>query len=618
LDVSSIAGLAPEPASRPGVHLDDPCSALTTPPAIIEMLPVAVYACDAAGRLLWFNQRATELWGRVPAINDDAERFCGACNVHFAGRLTPRGEIPMALALRTGDPIHGAEGIIERPDGSRVWVTVHIDPIRNSEGELIGAINCFHDVTAKHELNERLQQSIDALAENEQRLAATYEHAGIAISEIDERGRLLRVNETVCNITGYSRDELLQLTVFDVTHPEDRHRDRDAYRSQIDGARDRYFTEKRLLRRDGGVIWVAIASSTVRDSQGRFRYGIRVMQDITERKEAERRLRDSERQLRELLEALPAAVYTTDAQGRITFFNNAAADLSGRIPQIGSDEWCVTWKLYQPDGAFLPHHESPMATALKENRAIRGIEVLAERPDGSRVPFIPYPTPIRDGDGNLVGAVNMLVDISQRKQAEANQKLLLDELNHRVKNNIQMLHALLRTSERDTENAEAGAVLAEASQRVAAMGAAQQVLYSAANTAAYNPQAFLEALCESSRQSFTAGVDLAIRECASEMLSNNTAMPLALIVNELLTNAVKHGIKGRAAGRINVGLRKDGDSFLLYVEDDGPGFELGEVRKRSCGLGLVLGLARQLGGTFTVERGSGARCIVRFSDQGLH
>lgn len=130
-------------------------------------------------------------------------------------------------------------------------------------------------------------------------------------------------------------------------------------------------------------------------------------------------IRESERQARELLEALPAAVYTTDAAGRITFYNQAAARLAGRTPTVGKDEWCVTWRLFKPDGTPLPHDECPMAVALKENRPIRGEEIVAERPDGKRVPVIPYPTPIHDDSGALVGAVNMLVDISERKAAEA-------------------------------------------------------------------------------------------------------------------------------------------------------------------------------------------------------
>jgi PAS domain S-box-containing protein len=127
---------------------------------------------------------------------------------------------------------------------------------------------------------------------------------------------------------------------------------------------------------------------------------------------------------RELLDALPAAIYTTDAAGRITYYNEAAVVLAGRKPEIGSDEWCVTWRLYWPDGTPLPHDECPMAVALKTGRPVRGVEAIAERPDGTLVPFMPYPTPLHDASGNVVGAVNMLVDLTERSHAEQVRKLL--------------------------------------------------------------------------------------------------------------------------------------------------------------------------------------------------
>jgi PAS domain S-box-containing protein len=120
----------------------------------------------------------------------------------------------------------------------------------------------------------------------------------------------------------------------------------------------------------------------------------------------------------QLLEALPAAVYTTDATGRITFYNQAAVELWGHRPELGRSEWCGSWRLYWADGRPMAHDECPMAVALREGRAIRGAEAVAERPDGARVPFLAYPTPLRSKSGALVGAVNMLVEIAERKEAE--------------------------------------------------------------------------------------------------------------------------------------------------------------------------------------------------------
>jgi len=125
----------------------------------------------------------------------------------------------------------------------------------------------------------------------------------------------------------------------------------------------------------------------------------------------------------ELLEALPVAVYTTDAQGCITFYNQAAAELWGHTPELGS-QWCGSWRLYWPDGRPLPHDECPMAVALKEGREVRGAEAVVERPDGTRVRFRPYPTLLRDASGRIRGAVNLLMDVTEQYDAHLESERL--------------------------------------------------------------------------------------------------------------------------------------------------------------------------------------------------
>jgi PAS domain S-box-containing protein len=319
---------------------------------------------------------------------------------------------------------------------------------------------------------------------------------------------------------------------------------------------------------------------------------------------------NADEHFREVLEALPAAIYTTDAQGRITFYNKAATELAGREPTLGSDEWCVSWRLYLPDGTPLPHDQCPMAIALRENRAVRGVEAIAERPDGTRVPFLPFPTPIHDGSGKLIGAVNMLVDISDRKDAETKVRAVMGELHHRVKNNMQMLQSLLGAAEREASSSEAREVLASVGRRIGAMAAAQQGMYSA-SPVQFDIAPFLESLCRNASQAFGRQVDIAIDE-TSGVLSNDSAVPLALIVNELITNAVKHGKGERNRVAVRIGLARDAKDWVLSVVDDGPGFQFEETGRRASGLGLVSGLARQLRGTFEVTASQGARCVVRF------
>jgi PAS domain S-box-containing protein len=138
-------------------------------------------------------------------------------------------------------------------------------------------------------------------------------------------------------------------------------------------------------------------------------------QRVNERTEA---LRLSEGRYRDLVHALPAALYTCDERGRITLYNQAAVALWGREPEIGKDLWCGPWKIYRPDGSPLPLDECPMAVTLREGRAIRGEEIVVERPDGTRRHVLPHPEPVRNAEGVVVGAINMLIDITERKQTE--------------------------------------------------------------------------------------------------------------------------------------------------------------------------------------------------------
>lgn len=138
---------------------------------------------------------------------------------------------------------------------------------------------------------------------------------------------------------------------------------------------------------------------------------------------AELRLRnaalwESEQRYGQLVSSLPAAVYTTDAEGRVTLYNEAATVLWGQKPEIGKDLWCGSYRIFRPDGTALSLDQCPMAITLREGRPVRGEEIIVERPDGVRRNVLPYPDPIRDVSGKIIGAVNMLLDVTESKCAE--------------------------------------------------------------------------------------------------------------------------------------------------------------------------------------------------------
>jgi PAS domain S-box-containing protein len=125
-----------------------------------------------------------------------------------------------------------------------------------------------------------------------------------------------------------------------------------------------------------------------------------------------------------LLEALPVAIYVTDAEGSITYYNSAAAEFWGTRPEIGTDKWCGSWRLFTLEGDPLPHDQCPMALTLKTGNPVRGVEAIAERPDGTRIRFLSFPTPLRDAAGTIIGAINLMMDVTEQRRSEADSRHL--------------------------------------------------------------------------------------------------------------------------------------------------------------------------------------------------
>ena len=366
-----------------------------------ENSAIGLHIVSGEGIILRANKAELDLLGYA------ADEYIGRHVAEFHADAPVIGDILKKLSC--DEKLDRYPARLLAKDGSIKHVRITSNS-RIMDGKFVNT-RCFTtDVTGLYEAEK-------ARRESEERLAATYEAATVGIAEVDQEGRMIRVNDALCTILGRSSEELLRMSFLDYTHEDDREKDATRYAKQIRGELGSYTIRKRASKPDGTRVDLDVHSSSVRDEHGSFRHGVQVVQDVTEAKRMDDRLRERERRMRDLLEALPAAVYTTDASGRITFFNKAAVGMAGRTPRIG-DEWCVTWRLFNPDGTPLPHDQCPMAVALKENRLVRGAEAVAERPDGTRVPFIPYPTPLHDSDGKLVGAINMLIDISERKKAE--------------------------------------------------------------------------------------------------------------------------------------------------------------------------------------------------------
>ena len=355
--------------------------------------------------------------------------------------------------------------------------------------------------------------------------------------------------------------------------------------------RDRELT---VERPDGTKFTILANVDPLFDEQGGLVGGVNCFQDISELLRMKCQMREGRRVARHVMEALPAAIYTTDADGKLLYYNKAAERFWGFAPKIGEQFWCGSWKIYLPDGRLLPHDECPMAVALKEKRALAGPEAVAERPDGTRVPFMPYPTPIFGSDGELIGGVNMLIDLSEQKRADSQQRGLIDELNHRVKNTLATIQSLAAQTLRGVDSAFEGRLLALSRVH-------DQLTRNAwewADLAAIVGDIFAP-LCGSERIAISG---------PSVRLKPKAALALGMVLHELASNAKRHGALSAPGGAVALSWRRDGDTLHVdWRETGGPAAVA--PKKRGFGTRLLeRSIAHELGG----------RPTIAFSPQGVH
>ncbi|AMX98806.1 PAS domain S-box protein [Mesorhizobium ciceri] len=240
-----------------------------------------------------------------------------------------------------------------------------------------------------------------------------FENGALALHLVSGDGVILHANQAELDLLGYPAEDYIGRHIAEF-YP-DREVIEDILKRLTHGEKIARYPA-RLRARDGSIKHVEISSSG-HFSDGELIHTRCFTVDVSDLERTRTELRRQDSTYHQVLDSLPVAIYTTDPDGIITYYNRAAAEMAGREPEIGKDKWCVTFKLFTPDGKELPHDECPMAIALKENRPVRDQQAIAQRPDGSFFPFQPYPTPIRDETGNLIGAVNMLFDLTDRQRA---------------------------------------------------------------------------------------------------------------------------------------------------------------------------------------------------------
>lgn len=386
-----------------------------------------------------------------------------------------------------------------------------------------------------------------------------FQNGAVPLHLVGADGSILRANQAELDLLGYKADEYVG------RHIAEFHADKNVIAdilSRLTAGEKLERYPARLLAKDGSIKHVEI-TSTVNRRNGRFINTRCFSFDVTALRQAEHAVKEREIRLQQVLDALPAAVYTTDATGKVTYFNPAAEALAGRTPNIGADEWCVSWRLRDSEGNPLRLEDCPMAVALKENRPVRGVQAFAERPDGSLVPFSPYPTPLYDASGVLSGAVNMLIDLTDQKAREAHIEFIMRELSHRSKNLLAIVQAIAVRSIRNSERFEDFELKFLA--RIQSMARAHDIMV--------RNQWAGASIREIIDIEVTTYDDDQLKRIAvrgeSIMLSATAAQNVGLAVHELATNATKYGALSTETGQVELSWRVDGEHLHFEWQEVG-------------------------------------------------
>jgi PAS domain S-box-containing protein len=547
---------------------------LDLPDHLLDLLPVGVYVCDRAGLIIRYNRAAAELWGCSPKIGDPTVRFCGSYRLYgMKGILIPHAKCPMAEVLATGQGLRDEEIIIERPDGARIVALVNIAAIEDSAGRVVGAVNVFRErpeqASSRRHLNGHSRNSDTIL-----------QSLPVAVYTTDAAGHITFYNEAAAELWGV-RPELgksefcgsWKLYWPDGT-PLPHHECPMAL--ALKEKRPIRGMEAIAERPDGKFVPFIACPSPLFDVSGTLIGGVNTLVDITERYEAERRIRESEARYRgiaAIVESSEDAVLTKDLNGVITSWNHGAERLFG---------YTAEETIGKPITMLIPaerHDEEPTILGrIRRGERIDHYETVRQRKDGSTVDISLTVSPVRNPEGTIVGASKIARDITERRRAEQHQRLLLREMDHRVKNLFALASGVVALSARSATTPEE--LSSAVRERLGALARAHALTLPVTSEGGrrIEPSTTLHALIRTILSPYEGRTDGDKARAAISgpdiRLAGGLVTTFALLLHEFATNAAKYGALSTPAGHIDIACSEgDGQFVLTWQERGGPRIE---------------------------------------------
>jgi PAS domain S-box-containing protein len=501
--------------------------------------------------------------------------------------------------------------------------------------QLVGELREIRQRIAELEAAETKHQQIaEALRESEGKFRDLYENAPTACFSVGVDGIIHMCNKRAAELLGWSIEELVGCPVLELYADTPQGKGRASHLFERFRAGEAIVDEElQMQKADGTLTWVSLTVNAVRDARGQVVESRSMAVDITERKQAEEALEESEAKFRTLFETMAQGVVYQDADGEITSANPAAERILGlTLEQMqGRTSRDPRWKAIREDGSDFPGDAHPAMEALRTGRHIRNVVMGVLNPRKENYTWISVSAvpEFRSGRDTPYQVYTTFEDITHRKRAEEQLKVslrekeaMLVEIHHRVRNNLQTITSLLDFQASLAEDEQVGELLRDSIGRVRSMALIHNQLYQAPDLARIDFAGYVETLTTSLFAAYRVDpvprISLKL-DVHDVFLEIREAIPCGLLINELISNALKHAFPAswewplEFSGEIRVSFRTCGEGrYLLVVSDNGVGLpaDFQFPGKDTVGMLLTHTIVKQLGGSVEWHSEEGTTCRI--------
>ncbi len=498
--------------------------------------------------------------------------------------------------------------IINR-EGKTLWLDVYYYPELNDKGEPYAIDQIHVDITDLINAEKLLRESEDKYRRlTESVPAAIFIYSG---------DKFIYGNEYSSTITGYGVKDLIGKKFWELVHPDHRDIAIERGKARLEGreAPGRY--ELKIIDKQGNEKWLDYNGTNINFQGNPAVLGIAY--DITELKRIQQALIDSELKYRTLIENMSEVILYVDNSDRIIFANDNA------IKMFGYDKSELLGQI-AVDILVDPGYREFIRDRIKLRRHgfTDRYEAQMKKKTGESIWVEISSAPLKDTDGKIIGSIGIHSDISDRKKYEntietslKQKDLLLKEIHHRVKNNLQIISSLIKLQSAHVNDKEIHSLFAESQNRIKTMALIHEKLYRSTDISVIEFYDYIKNLVNSLYSSYGISIDRVkpVIEFRSIYLDIDTAIPCGLIINELISNCLKYAYPDLRKGRISIDLKELNESdYVLVIKDDGIGIResVDFVNTNSLGLKLVKILSEQLGGAVELIRNNGSEFRISF------